>query len=108
MRNPKTLATVLLVGTLTLSVEVRAQVTYTNNFTTSLNYLTNGVAGTIWDGIYLGADEITDSTSISWIPDAASSGSLVVLSSAAGPIKQMPVNGFNYSCLLYTSDAADE
>ncbi len=62
MRNPKTLATVLLVGTLTLSVEVRAQVTYTNNFTTSLNYLTNGVVGTIWDGIYLGADEITDST----------------------------------------------
>jgi Family of unknown function (DUF5695) len=62
MRNPKTLATVLLVGTLALSVEVRAQVTYTNNFTTSLNYLTNGVVGTIWDGIYLGADEIADST----------------------------------------------
>ena len=39
----------------------------------------------------------TNSASISWIPDAASSGSLVVLSSAAGPIKQMPVNGFTYS-----------
>ena len=34
-----------------------AQTLYTDSFNTSLNYLTNGVAGTIWDGVYFGAGE---------------------------------------------------
>jgi hypothetical protein len=41
-----------------------SQTTYTDNFNTKVNYLTNGVAGTIWDGIYLGAGEIANATSI--------------------------------------------
>ena len=43
---------------------VHAQVTFTDNFTTPINYLTNGVAGTIWDGIYLGAGEIANFTDV--------------------------------------------
>jgi hypothetical protein len=39
---------------------LEAQVTYTDNFTTPLNYLTNGVAGTIWDGAYFGAGEFNN------------------------------------------------
>jgi hypothetical protein len=34
----------------------QAQTTYTDNFSTAHNYLSDGVAGTIWDGVYLGAD----------------------------------------------------
>ena len=41
---------------------LQAQVTYTDNFTTSANYLTTGVAGTIWDGVYLGAGSIANAT----------------------------------------------
>src|SRR5271166_4956633 len=41
---------------------LQAQVTYTDNFTTSANYLTSGVAGTIWDGVYLGAGAISNAT----------------------------------------------
>jgi len=40
----------------------QAQVTYADNFTTSANYLTTGVAGTIWDGVYFGSGEF-DNTS---------------------------------------------
>jgi hypothetical protein len=42
---------------LLLAATSPAQVTFTDNFSTSANYLTGGVAGTIWDGIYLGAGE---------------------------------------------------
>jgi hypothetical protein len=34
--------------------------TISDNFSTSRNYLTNGVAGTIWDGVYFGANEFTN------------------------------------------------
>src|SRR6266404_95470 len=37
-----------------------AQVTYTDNFNTPVNYLTNGVMGTIWDGAYFGAGEFNN------------------------------------------------
>ncbi|HTA31046.1 MAG TPA: hypothetical protein VK731_11210 [Candidatus Cybelea sp.] len=48
---------------LVLAVEInRAQVTYVDNFTNSANYLTRGVAGTIWDGVYLAAGSIVDAT----------------------------------------------
>jgi hypothetical protein len=48
---------------LVLSIESSpAQVTYTDNFTTSVNYLTTGVAGTMWDGVYLGSGSIADPT----------------------------------------------
>jgi hypothetical protein len=32
-----------------------AQTLYTNSFNKNVNYLTNGIAGTIWDGVYFGA-----------------------------------------------------
>jgi hypothetical protein len=41
---------------------LQAQVTYTDNFTVSANYLTTGVAGTLWDGVYLGAGSIANPT----------------------------------------------
>jgi hypothetical protein len=45
-----------------LAISAAAQVTYTDNFTTSANYLTNGVAGTIWDGVYFGAGEFANTS----------------------------------------------
>ena len=40
---------------------VQADVTYTDNFTTPFNYLSNGLAGRIWDGVYFGAGEFANS-----------------------------------------------
>ncbi|HOB32633.1 MAG TPA: hypothetical protein PKH32_07125, partial [Verrucomicrobiota bacterium] len=31
--------------------------TFTDDFSSDLDYLVNGVAGTIWDGVYFGAGE---------------------------------------------------
>jgi hypothetical protein len=46
-----------------LAVEnAQAQVTYADNFTTSANYLTAGVAETMWDGVYLGSGSIANAT----------------------------------------------
>jgi hypothetical protein len=43
---------------LVLTVQnLQAQVTVTDNFSSSVNYLTNGLAGTIWDGVYFGSGE---------------------------------------------------
>ena len=36
----------------------RGQAAFKDDFSAPVNYLSNGVAGTIWDGIYLGAGEI--------------------------------------------------
>ena len=33
---------------------------YTDSFSNSINYLTNGIAGTIWDGVYFGAGEFNN------------------------------------------------
>lgn len=49
---------------LATAMPAQAQVTFTDNFSAPINYLTNGIMGTIWDGIYLGAGEIMDATSI--------------------------------------------
>jgi len=51
------LGLVLFLG---VEVAARAQVLYTNSFNTSVNYLTNGIAGTIWDGVYFGAGEFNN------------------------------------------------
>src|SRR5215813_6481589 len=37
-----------------------AQVTVTDNFNVAHDYLTGGVAGTLWDGIYFGAGEFNN------------------------------------------------
>ena len=37
-----------------------AQALYTDSFNASVNYLTNGIAGTIWDGVYFGAGEFNN------------------------------------------------
>jgi hypothetical protein len=37
---------------------------FTDSFNTNVNYLTNGVSGTIWDGAYFGAGEFANSGSI--------------------------------------------
>ena len=50
-------ALALLIAT---SVTANAQVTYTDNFNSDVNYLTNGVSGTIWDGVYFGAGEFNN------------------------------------------------
>ncbi len=47
----------VMTGSLAAAPALLAQTTYTDNFTTNVNYLTNGVAGTIWDGVYFGAGE---------------------------------------------------
>ncbi len=47
-----------------LAVSAFAQVTYTDTFSTSANYLTTGVAGTMWDGVYLGAGAIANATGV--------------------------------------------
>lgn len=39
---------------------VCAQVTYSDSFNTNVNYLTNGIVGTIWDGVYFGAGEFNN------------------------------------------------
>jgi Family of unknown function (DUF5695) len=51
-----------LAGTMVvaLSLATQAQVTFTDNFNTNVNYLTNGVSGTIWDGVYFGAGEFNN------------------------------------------------
>ncbi len=40
---------------------VQGAATYTDGFNASINYLTNGIAGTIWDGVYFGAGEFNNS-----------------------------------------------
>lgn len=37
-----------------------AQVTYSDSFNTNVNYLTSGIVGTIWDGVYFGAGEFNN------------------------------------------------
>jgi hypothetical protein len=49
---------------LALVSQVGAQVTYSDNFSTSVNYQTNGIAGTIWDGLYLGPGDFANPTSV--------------------------------------------
>src|SRR6266516_2407533 len=39
----------------------RADVTYSDNFASPVNYLSNGLPGTIWDGVYFGAGEFANS-----------------------------------------------
>ena len=48
------------VSFLALAPWVQSQVTYTDSFNTSVNYLTNGLTGTIWDGAYFGAGEFNN------------------------------------------------
>jgi hypothetical protein len=33
-------------------ISLNAQVTYSDSFYTNVNYLTNGISGTIWDGVW--------------------------------------------------------
>ncbi|HXT10977.1 MAG TPA: DUF5695 domain-containing protein [Candidatus Angelobacter sp.] len=40
---------------------VRARVTYSDSFNINVNYLTNGLSGTIWDGVYFGAGDFDNS-----------------------------------------------
>src|SRR5690242_20519532 len=42
-------------------LSVAAQITYTDSFGTNVNYLTNGIVGTIWDGVYFGAGDFNNS-----------------------------------------------
>jgi hypothetical protein len=53
------LAAIALLG---LTPIVRAQVVSIDNFDTTVNYITNGVVGTVWDGLYLGAGQFNGST----------------------------------------------
>ncbi len=42
-------------------ISLNAQVAYSDSFNTNVNYLTNGISGTIWDGVYFGAGEFNNS-----------------------------------------------
>ena len=53
------LAFLLLLGT--MSPSSPAQTIFSDSFSTNVNYLTNGVVGTIWDGVYFGAGEFNNS-----------------------------------------------
>src|SRR5712691_10457805 len=62
LRNPAPFLAMLFVSVAVAFVPVatRAQVSYTDTFNAGINYLTNGVAGTIWDGVYFGAGEFNN------------------------------------------------
>src|SRR4051812_16227345 len=58
---------------LSLVVRVGAQsTTFKDHFDIPVNYQTNGVVGTIWDGIYLGAGEFANPSSVGSAPGTAS------------------------------------
>jgi len=42
------------------TIAARAQTTNSDHFNVSVDYLANGVAGTIWDGVYFGAGEFAN------------------------------------------------
>lgn len=52
--------TVFIIAGLALATSSGAQVVYTDSFNSSINYLTNGTAGTVWDGVYFGAGEFNN------------------------------------------------
>lgn len=68
---PLTRQSVVVTCVLTTSAAF-ALVTYTDNFDVPVDCLTNGVVGTIWDGIYLGADEIANATGLGAAPGSVS------------------------------------
>jgi len=50
----------LLVAFALPNLDVAAQTTFSDSFNISRDYLTNGVVGTIWDGVYFGAGEFNN------------------------------------------------
>ena len=46
---------------LSVAVSAGAQTTYSDSFGANVNYLTNGISSTIWDGVYFGAGEFDNS-----------------------------------------------
>ncbi|HKW29897.1 MAG TPA: hypothetical protein VJT54_11210, partial [Verrucomicrobiae bacterium] len=50
-----------VLGLLVAAPWAQSQVTYTDSFNVNVNYLTNGLPGTIWDGVYFGAGEFNNS-----------------------------------------------
>jgi hypothetical protein len=55
------LRTVAAVQCLAAPIACCPAATLTDSFSTNVNYLTNGVTGTIWDGVYFGAGEFNNS-----------------------------------------------
>ncbi len=68
---------------LAMGLSATAQVTYTDNFSTPVNYLTNGVVGTIWDGVYLGAGEIANATGVGAAAGSVSAADASISSNSA-------------------------
>jgi len=62
--NMQSTAALALVGVLLLTQRAAADVTFVDDFTSPVNYLTKGIQGTIWDGVYLGAGDFANGTSI--------------------------------------------
>src|SRR5579862_9046763 len=52
---------VCVLALLSMGLSAVAQITYSDSFNTNANYLTNGIVGTIWDGVYFGAGEFNNS-----------------------------------------------
>ena len=57
---PKIQVGVVVSGFLAVIPWVQAQVTYSDSFNANVNYLTNGLVGWIWDGVYFGAGEFNN------------------------------------------------
>jgi hypothetical protein len=68
----RTYSFLFLAALMFVAAPARAQTTYADNFSTPHNYLSNGIAGTMWDGIYLGAGEIANPMGIWMGPGSVS------------------------------------
>lgn len=73
MKPTRTRLLLFIFASCALVSQLGAQVTFTDNFNTPVNYQTNGVAGTVWDGIYLATGDFANPTSV-----GASAGSVSV------------------------------
>lgn len=54
-------ALAICIAVLGVEISADAQATYSDSFNTNADYLTNGILGTIWDGVYFGAGEFNNS-----------------------------------------------
>src|SRR3974377_353309 len=74
MQLPKGTGVFLML--LGLAAPASSQVGFTDDFNQPVNYLVNGVSGTIWDGIYLGAGEFSNTSIASTTGSVAGSTSV--------------------------------
>lgn len=72
MRTSHKLTTIVAAGLFAAARSAPAQATFTDDFSTPINYLTQGVSGTVWDGVYLGAGAFAHPTDAGMAPGSVS------------------------------------